>query len=41
MAGSIEFIKNFNSSSNVSVIDVTNVFSDKYDVYKVVTEITR
>ena len=40
MAGSIEFIKNFNGSSNVSVVDVTNVFSDKYDVYKVVTEMT-
>jgi hypothetical protein len=40
MAGSLEFIKNFNGSSNVSVVDVTNVFSDKYDVYKVVTEMT-
>ena len=40
MAGSLEFIKNVNGSSNVSSFDVTNVFSDKYDVYKIVTTIT-
>jgi len=40
MSSSLEFIKNVNGSSNVSSIDVTNVFSDKYDVYKVVTKIT-
>ena len=40
MVGSLEFIKNVNGSSNVSSFDVTNVFSDKYDVYKIVTTIT-
>ena len=40
MAGSLEFIKNVNGSSNVSSFDVANVFSDKYDVYKIVTTIT-
>ena len=40
MAGNLEFIKNVNGSSNVSNVDVTNVFSDKYDVYKIVTNIT-
>jgi len=40
MAGSLEFIKNVNGSSNVSSVDVANVFSDKYDVYKIVTTIT-
>jgi len=40
MASNLEFIKNVNGSSNVSSFDVTNVFSDKYDVYKIVTKIT-
>lgn len=40
MSSSLEFIKNVNGSSNVSSVDVTNVFSDKYDVYKVVSKIT-
>jgi|TARA_Y100000004_G_scaffold146374_1_gene167247 hypothetical protein len=40
MAGNLEFIKNVNGSSNVSNVDVTNVFTDKYDVYKIVTNIT-
>tara|TARA_R100000008_G_C3577293_1_gene166076 strand:+ start:808 stop:1332 length:525 start_codon:yes stop_codon:yes gene_type:complete len=40
MPGSLEFIKNVNSSSNASTVDVTNVFSAKYDIYKVTTSIT-
>ena len=39
-AGSLELIKNINGSSNVSSIDFTNVFSDDYDVYKIVSQIT-
>jgi len=40
MATNLEFIKNVNGKSNVSSFDVTNVFSAKYDVYKIVTTIT-
>jgi len=34
MAGSLEFIKS-TSGTNVASIDVTDCFSDKYDVYKI------
>jgi hypothetical protein len=37
MAGSLEFIKSV-SASGVSILDATNVFSDKYDVYKLVLD---
>ena len=40
MAGNLELIKNATSSSNVSNVDLTNVFSADYDVYKVVSQIT-
>ena len=40
MSTNLQFIKNVNGSSSVSSFDVTNVFSDKYDVYKIVTTIT-
>ena len=39
MAGSLELIKKVSGTSNVSSFDVTNVFSDKYDVYKIVSMI--
>ena len=32
MAGNLELIKNATSSSNVSNVDLTNVFSADYDV---------
>jgi len=40
MATSLEFIKNVNGSSNVTSFDVTDVFTARYDVYKVVTTLT-
>lgn len=40
MAGKLELVKNVNGSSNVSSFNVTNAFSDKYNVYKIVTTIT-
>ena len=40
MSTNLQFIKNVNGSSNISSFDVTNVFSNKYDVYKIVTNIT-
>jgi len=40
MAGSLEFIKSVNGSSNVTSFDVTDVFTANYDVYKVITTIT-
>ena len=40
MATNLQFIKNVKGSSNVSSFDVTNVFSDKYDVYKIIARIT-
>ena len=39
MAGSLEFIKSANTTSNVSSLSVTDCFSDKYDVYKVILEV--
>ena len=39
MAGSLEFIKSANTTSNVSLISATNCFSDKYDVYKVIYKV--
>ncbi len=40
MATNLEFIKNVKSNSSVTSFDVTDVFTAKYDVYKVVTTIT-
>jgi hypothetical protein len=40
MATNLEFITNVNGNSNVTSFDVTDVFTARYDVYKVVTTIT-
>ena len=37
MAGSLEFIKSETITTSVSSLDVTDVFSADYDVYKIVT----
>ena len=37
MAGSLEFIKSVEVTTSVSFVDVTDCFSDVYDVYKITT----
>jgi len=39
MAGSLEFIKSATSTSATSSLQVTDCFSDKYDVYKVIFKV--
>ena len=39
MAGSLEFIKSATSTSATSSLQVTDCFSDKYDVYKVILQV--
>ena len=39
MATNLEFIKSASTTSNVSTLSVTNCFSDKYDVYKIILEV--
>jgi len=36
MATNLEFIKSVSSSASVTSVDITNCFSDNYDVYKLV-----
>ena len=39
MAGSLEFIKSATSTSATSSLQVTDCFSDKYDVYTVILKV--
>ena len=39
MSTNLEFIKSANTTTNVSSLSVTDCFSDKYDVYKVILEV--
>ena len=39
MVGSLEFIKSATSTSATSSLQVTDCFSDKYDVYKVILQV--